>query len=128
MHGFAMLMSFSSLLAHPTGQWYEPQQLGEDGGGGRGEGGGGFSMIHPSASNMTSAWNQPFEKQKFEENIIADFSTINHTITSKLGSLNYSFIILLNITAEFHFLGIKTGKVTLKTKKFKNFPKNAKAG
>ena len=35
MHGFAMLLSFYSLLTHPTGQQYDTQQL-RSGGRGRG--------------------------------------------------------------------------------------------
>ena len=73
-HGFTMFM--------PTGQRYDTQQMG-----------GGelmVNMIHPSASNMTSVWTQPFETQKFQENVFVDFSTINSAITSKLRSVNYS--------------------------------------
>ena len=77
MHGFPMFMSFSSLLTHPTDQRYDTQQWG------------GINMTHPSALNMTSARNQPFENQKFWENITASFSTINHAITFKVKSLNY---------------------------------------
>ena len=51
------------------------------------------NMIHASATNMTSVWNKPLENQKFPENVIIGFSTINSAITTKLRSLDYSFII-----------------------------------
>ena len=61
-------------------------------------GGGGISLIHPSASNMTSACNDSKTKNYgkmslLRENVITGFSTINRAITYKLESHNYSFII-----------------------------------
>ena len=101
MRGFAMLMSVSSSLTHPTGQPYDTQQM-------RG-GGLMINMIHQSASNMTLVCNQPFENQKSQENVIVYFSTINSAITSKLMSLT------THLSFSFHFLSIKTNKVTWKT-------------
>ena len=64
MHDFAMFMSVSSFLAYPTGPWYDTQQLGR--------GGLVVNMMHWPASDMTSVWNQPFENQKLQENIIVN--------------------------------------------------------
>ena len=72
-------MPFSSLLAHPTSQRYDTQQL-------RGEEWLEVNKMHLSALNTTSAGNQPFENQKFWENVIAGFSTINHAVTVRLTS------------------------------------------
>ena len=107
MHGFAMFMTFSSFLIHPAGQWYDTQQLGE-------------SIRYTSQLQI---WHQPVTIQKPEitENIITSFSIINHKITSKIKSLNYSFI-----TAKFHFFNIKTDKIIRKTNKSQKFPKNGK--
>ena len=107
MHGFAMFMTFSSFLIHPAGQWYDTQQLGG-------------SIRYTSQLQI---WRQPVTIQKPEitENIITSFSIINHKITSKIKSLNYSFI-----TAKFHFFNIKTDKIIRKTNKSQKFPKNGK--
>ena len=48
MHGFATFMPFSSLLAHPTSQRYDTQQL-------RGEEWLEVNKMHLSALNTTSA-------------------------------------------------------------------------
>ena len=64
MHGFAMLILFSFLLAHPTSQQYDTQQLWW-------EGRFGVDMMHLSALNMTSACNKPFENRKFRENVMS---------------------------------------------------------
>ena len=57
-------------------------------------------------------------KPEIPGNVIASFSIINHAITCTLKSLNYSSFIM-NITAKFHFLSVKTDKFTWKTKKWK---------
>ena len=79
-------------------------------------GGLGVNMIHLSASNMMSAWNQPLKNQKFQENIIANLSIIKHAITSKLRplwsinlnlsetwlfSLYHSFLCLINVVVPY---------------------------
>ena len=77
MHGFAMFMTFSSLLIHPAGQRYDIQQLG--------------ASIRYTRQLQT--WRQTVTIQKSSyKNIIPSFSTINHEITSKLKSLNYLFM------------------------------------
>ena len=57
MDGFAMFMSFSSLLIHPTGQRYDTQQLG-------GVGGGGGRLIW--YTRQLQIWRQPVTIQKPE--------------------------------------------------------------
>ena len=88
MHGFAMFISFFSLLTHPTAHQYDIQQLEWKSGVS-----GGDSIIHPSASNLTSVWNQLIDNLKLQENLIACFSSITYGITSQLKSPKYSFII-----------------------------------
>ena len=63
-------------------------------------------------------------KPEIPGNVIASFSIINHAITCTRKSLNYSSFIM-NITAKFHFLSVKTDKFTWKTKKWK-FHKSGK--
>ena len=78
--------------------------------------------IPPGSDTTLNNWGK---MRKLRENVIICFSTINHPITSKLKSLNYSFIFMLTITAK--FFSIKTDKVTWTTKKMRNFSKMAKA-
>ena len=107
MYGFAMFMLFSSLLTSHQAA-IQHSIIGAD-----------------QYDALVGRQPVTIQKQKLRENVIICFSTINHPITSKLKSLNYSFIFMLTITAK--FFSIKTDKVTWTTKKMRNFSKMAKA-
>ena len=57
MHGFAMFMSFSSFLTHPTGQCYDSQQL-------EGGGGGGHQYDTPVNFKYDISLKSVFQKQE----------------------------------------------------------------
>ena len=55
MYGFAMFMSFSSFLTHPTGQCYDTQQL---------RGGGGHQYDTPVNFKYDISLKSVFQKQE----------------------------------------------------------------